>query len=588
VGPGALLAFTALQLAACCALLVSATTIFVRDPTDRGNRAAALLIYSGAAWGVCQLLWNTTDDPELALLLVRLSALGWVFLGPLSARFILSVTQARAPHLRKTMLPHFGLGVAFLAIEWTTPLVHVAVFPTWWGFGYVFGPLYPLFFVLMSAALVSATSVAVQAYRHSTLESDRAQARWIAFALGQMFLIASVADGVLPWIGRPIPQLGPIAFAVMGLVLATSMNRFGYSILSPGTFSREISEAMGEGLMLARMDGRIRATNGGLARIVGRPRESIEGQRITDLLALPRLDPLRELRDARGELIGSVGQRIPVSVTAWLLRDGRGAESGLAVIVRDLREIEALQRRLVLSGRMAAVGQLAAGVAHEVNNPAAFVHANLQQLEDLRKLVLAHLEENGVASALTRNEFEVAGELIGESLEGVARITGIVDQIRRFSHAGTSRREPADLHALLESVVRMARGRLGPSVRVERRFSAVPAIECAPRELEQVFLNLVLNAVDAIGDSGTIRLMTAVSGTRVRVEVEDDGCGIAPDVLERVFDPFFTTKPVGQGTGLGLAISYEIAQRHGGEIAVRSEVGRGTTFTVLLPLAIEG
>jgi len=103
VGPGALLAFTALQLAACCALLVSATTIFVRDPTDRGNRAAALLIYSGAAWGVCQLLWNTTDDPELALLLVRLSALGWVFLGPLSARFILSVTQARAPHLRKTM-----------------------------------------------------------------------------------------------------------------------------------------------------------------------------------------------------------------------------------------------------------------------------------------------------------------------------------------------------------------------------------------------------------------------------------------------------------------------------------------------------
>jgi signal transduction histidine kinase len=573
VDSGLLLAFTALQLAACCTALVSATAILVRDPADRANRSAALLIYSGAVWGVCQLLWNTTDDPELALSLVRASALGWVWLGPLSAQFILSVTNVPAPHLRKTMLPHVGCGAAFLALEWTTPWVHVAVVPTWWGFGYVFGPLYPLFFVMMSAALISAVTVAVQAYRQSTLESERTQARWIAFALGQLFVIASVADGVLPWFGRPVPQLGPIAFAVLGLLLAMSMNRFGYSILSPGTFSREISEAMSEGLLLARMDGRIRATNGGLARIVGRPREAIEQQRITDLLALPRLEPVRELRDARGELIGSVGQRIPVSLTAWLLRDGRGAESGLAVIVRDLREIEALQRRLVLSGRMAAVGQLAAGVAHEVNNPAAFVRANLHELADLCK---------------SPADLGDAAELIEESLEGIARITGIVDQIRRFSHAGSGDREPADLHALLENVVRMARGRLGAGVSVERRFSAVPVIECAPRELEQVFLNLVLNAVDAIGDAGVIRLTTAVSGTRLRVEVEDDGCGIAPDVLERVFDPFFTTKPVGQGTGLGLAISYEIVQRHGGEIAVRSEIGRGTAFTVLLPLATEG
>jgi PAS domain S-box-containing protein len=580
-------AFSVLELASCCALLVTATTILVRDPTDRGNRSAALLLYAGAFWAICQVLWNNVDDPELALWLVRLSAAGWVWLGPLSAGFILAVTRKHAPHLTKTMRPHFALAAAFLAVEWFTPLVHTRIEPAWWGWSYAFGPAYPLFYVLMSSALLSALSLAVRAYRESSLEAERTQARWIAFAIAQFLLIGSTTDGILPYFGVAVPQLATTTYALMGIVFATSMNRFGYSILSPGTFSREIAEAMSEGLVLVRMDGRIHAANGGLARIVGRPRQEIEGQRITDVLALPRLEPLRELHEVRGELAGASGERIPVSVTTWILRDGRGAESGLAVILRDLREIEALQRRLVLSGRMAAVGQLAAGVAHEVNNPAAFVHANLSQLEELRKRALVRLERER-AGPDTVAEFSDAGELIQESLEGIARITGIVTQIRRFSHAGTGQRERADLHALLENVVRMARGRLGPNVRVERRFSAVPPIECAPRELEQVFLNLVLNAIDAIGESGTIRLSTAVSGTRARVEVEDDGCGITPDALERVFDPFFTTKPVGQGTGLGLAISYEIAQRHGGEIAVRSEPGRGSAFTVLLPLAAGG
>jgi signal transduction histidine kinase len=130
----------------------------------------------------------------------------------------------------------------------------------------------------------------------------------------------------------------------------------------------------------------------------------------------------------------------------------------------------------------------------------------------------------------------------------------------------------------------MVRPRLRPGVEIERRFGSVPAVECAPRELEQVLLNLLLNAADAVGESGTIRLSTTAAGGRARIDVEDDGCGIAPEALERVFDPFFTTKPVGQGTGLGLSISYEIVQRHGGEITVRSEVGRGTVFSVFLPL----
>jgi two-component system, NtrC family, sensor kinase len=242
--------------------------------------------------------------------------------------------------------------------------------------------------------------------------------------------------------------------------------------------------------------------------------------------------------------------------------------------VRDLREIDALQQRLVLSGRMVAVGQLAAGVAHEVNNPTSYVRSNLLLLREYWQKP----EEERTSL------FADGAELIDESLEGVERIASIVQQIGRFSRGGSDERERADLNLILDAALRMARPRLG-EVRIEWLPGELPEIDCAPRELEQVFLNLLLNAADAVGPAGTIRIAGAVAGARVRIDVADDGSGIAPEQLARIFYPFFTTKPVGQGTGLGLAISYEIVQRHGGEIEVRSELGRGSVFSVWLPLA---
>ena len=580
-----MLAFTALQLLACAALLVSATTIVVRDPHDAGNRQAALLIYCGAFWAVCQLLWNTSQDPAAALALVKLSALGWVALGPLTARFIVSLTHVDAPRMQRALRVYFVFAGVFLVVAWFTPWVHTGVVRRSWGWGYTFGPLYPLFFLVTVGSLLSGVSVAARAYRETTLESVRSQANWIALGILQLLLVGSITDGILPFFGVVVPQLAVVSFALTGVLLALSLHRFGYSILSPGTFSREISEAMSEGLLLLRMDGRVRSANTGLSRIVGRTREQLEGRHVSEILRLPRLDPPREIREQRGQVIGADEQRIPVSVTASLLRDGRGAEGGFAVIVRDLREIEALQSRLVLSGRMAAVGQLAAGVAHEVNNPASYVRTNMLLLREYWQNVSGLLEKHGLErSDESHVIFSDGRELIDESLEGIERITAIVDQIRRFSHAKSGERERAELHLLLEGVARMARPRLSAGVRIERRFGSVPAVECSPRELEQVLLNLLLNAADAVGESGTIRLTTSASGGRARIDVEDDGCGIAPEALERVFDPFFTTKPVGQGTGLGLSISYEIVQRHGGEITVRSEVSRGTVFSVFLPL----
>jgi PAS domain S-box-containing protein len=576
-------AFTALQLLDLCALLVCATTILARDPADRGNRAAGILLYSGAVWAGCQLLWNATDDPTSALRLVRASAAGWAALGPLTARFVLDVTGAPAPRLRRALPLLFGLELLFVALDWLTPWVHAGVVRTSWGWAYRFGPAYPASFAVTVTSFVWGLGVATVAYRRSTLESERSQGLWIAAGISQLLAIGGLTDGVLPWLGFRPPQLATTAYAVMGIMCAWSLSRFGYSILSPGTFAAQITETMSEGLVLLRLDGRIRSVNAGLARMLGQAREAVESLRIDEILSLRLVTPVTEVREARAWLFGPAQKRIPVSVTATLLRDGRGAEMGLAVVVRDLRELEVLQQRLVLSGRMVAVGQLAAGVAHEVNNPTAYVRSNMLLLREYWANA-AELLSGGDADDEKGRLFADGAELIDESLEGVERIASIVQQIGRFTHADGGARELAELDLVLDSAQRMARPRLRAGIRLERVSAEIPPFECAPRELEQVFLNLLLNAADAVGETGTIRIATSLENGRARIEVADDGGGIAPADLARVFDPFFTTKSVGKGTGLGLAICYEIVQRHGGEIEVRSELGRGTVFSVSLPL----
>ncbi|MDH4017196.1 MAG: HAMP domain-containing histidine kinase, partial [Actinomycetota bacterium] len=183
-------------------------------------------------------------------------------------------------------------------------------------------------------------------------------------------------------------------------------------------------------------------------------------------------------------------------------------------------------------------------------------------------------------------------ELIGESLEGIDRAVSIVRDIKTFSHGGSHERELTDLTRLLDATLRIASPQLRHRVRVERDDGELPVIECAPREIQQVFLNLLLNAIDATpeGESGElpcITIETRADGRNVRVRFTDEGDGIADDCIDCIFDPFFTTKPAGKGTGLGLALSYEIVRRHDGDISVQSEVGAGTCFTVVLPRPAE-
>jgi two-component system NtrC family sensor kinase len=269
-------------------------------------------------------------------------------------------------------------------------------------------------------------------------------------------------------------------------------------------------------------------------------------------------------------------------------------------------ELKATQSRILQQEKMASIGQLAAGVAHEINNPIGFVTSNLVTLEkyrqklDLFMTAQAELLARGAVSpddasllGNRRRELKIdhiRGDiacLIAESLDGTERVRKIVADLKRFSRVDQAELTHADLNECLESTLNIVWNELKYKATVNRDLGDLPLTKCYPQQLNQVFMNLLVNAGHAIERQGTIDVRSWCAGDLIHVSVTDTGYGIPPEVQQRIFEPFFTTKPVGKGTGLGLSISYDIVKKHGGEIQVMSEVGKGSTFEVQIPI-VEG
>lgn len=263
------------------------------------------------------------------------------------------------------------------------------------------------------------------------------------------------------------------------------------------------------------------------------------------------------------------------------------------------------QQQLVQSEKMASIGQLAAGVAHEINNPIGYVNSNIRSLKtyvgqllsvmdsyEAREASLPPEDRAAIASAKEAADFQFLREdihqLISESEEGTERVRKIVQDLRDFSRSeSTQDWQAADLHQGLDSTLNVASNEIKYRADVVREYGPLPRVDCLPSQLNQVFMNLFVNAAQAMpeGQRGTITVRTGMEGgDRVWIEVADNGRGIPQAVIDRIFDPFFTTKPVGKGTGLGLSLSYGIVQKHNGKISVSSTPGAGTTFRITLPV----
>ena len=287
-----------------------------------------------------------------------------------------------------------------------------------------------------------------------------------------------------------------------------------------------------------------------------------------------------------------------------LYRSTQLTQQKLDELVRLNSRLDETNNKLLHSEKLASIGQLAAGMAHEINNPIGYVSSNLNSLADYIRTLLDINEayaavESRVAlswpdvfESVRRikeqrdHEFIVADiqNLLEESREGLEHVRKIVQDLKDFSRAGDTGWQRVDIHHGLESTLNIVWNEIKYKADIEKHYGDLPEILCIPSQLNQVFLNLLTNAAQAIEERGHIVLRSGRSESDVWIEVEDNGCGIPPEDLERVFEPFYTTKAVGKGTGLGLSLSWGIVQRHRGKIDVSSELGRGTIFRVTLPI----
>ncbi|HZV55128.1 MAG TPA: hemerythrin domain-containing protein [Rhodocyclaceae bacterium] len=268
-----------------------------------------------------------------------------------------------------------------------------------------------------------------------------------------------------------------------------------------------------------------------------------------------------------------------------------------------LKKVEEAQHQLLQSEKMAAIGQLAAGVAHEINNPIGFVNSNLGTLQSYTERLLrvisvyeqceakaSDVPKEELAAAKAEADLEFLREdivaLLQESQDGLARVKKIVQDLKEFSHVDEAEWQQADLNMGMESTLNVVWNELKYKAEVVREYEQLPAVRCIPAQINQVFMNLLVNAAQAIDGQGTITVRSGTEGRQAWIEVQDTGKGMTPEAQKRIFEPFYTTKPVGKGTGLGLSLSYDIVvKRHAGYFDVTSAPGQGSTFRVWLPIA---
>jgi PAS domain S-box-containing protein len=538
-----------------------------------------------------------TRDPLVAVLAARCyAAMAPLLIASLCA-FVQSLSgrPTRRPRACAFLAVNVVLSLAMMGTDW---FVSTRTYPEqdWFGAGFFAVQVEPTMLVL-PVYVFGALTWMVRPIRHSA-ELSPAERIALCSSLGLYAAmgVASVASS-LDWITAPgVAEYGPVVLGIcLSFLLVHRQRRLEdslQSLVDARTAALAASESRSRGLIenapigIFACDrlGSVTMRNPRLHEIMGKPpgEDAQLGGRV--LTAMRQCLTRGEVLTGEVRYTSTSGRTADIRVVLAPLRGANGDVTGALGLVEDITERRTLEEGLRRSQKLESIGQLAAGIAHEINNPMAFVRTNLAVLREEWQALKKEIEDESHAPA-HQGRFAECESLIDESLEGIERTIAIARDMREFAHSGNDPRASVDVNGVVEGCVRVAGAHRKRPTRIEEHYGTLPPVWGSAGQLRQVFLNLIVNALDVVGAAGCIRIETALEGEQAVVRVRDDGPGILPEHRERLFDPFFTTKPAGEGTGLGLYISHQIVRGHGGEIAVASAPGQGATFEVRLPLA---
>ena len=561
--------------------------ILARDHGLRANRLIAAFLFCNAWWASAEFFLYQETDPEIAASILRWMTIGWLPLGVLCMHATLTLSSMEEHPIARLIRPLYVSIGLILPIAIATEFVIRGAEAGVIGWRPIFNPGMAVAYCLLATPVI-VTLACWRGVMASSGKGGQLQlARIVFFGLSGALVAGTITAIVLPLLGIVATGITTTLVALVGLAAARTLRRFGHSLISRQALGREILDTLDDGIVLVGTGGVLRDANRAFLRMLDVHEQVAMGRPITNWI--PEFEDRRESGEASMfmEIRRGDGETIPVVVSAPVRFRGSSRFVGEAFLLRDRREIVSLQRKLVDSARLAAVGDLSKSISRSIDQPVARTRDELEGLSvDWKKL--EQMIDLAKLGDMCREAIEEGQELIDECVEGADRIVSIVHEISGVSSEGSRERfvrQP--LEPIVTRALRIARVHAPPGLEIEVRLDPDVQIDCHSAEIERVVTNLLVNAIQAILENSRtdahLVVATGAQDGRALIHVEDDGCGIELEILDRIFDPFFTTKPVGKGNGLGLAISYQIVKDHGGEIRVSSIPGRGTSVTVELP-----
>jgi signal transduction histidine kinase len=445
------------------------------------------------------------------------------------------------------------------------------------------GPLFWVHAFWGYACAVGGVALCLRALRRAPGPVERTRLRLVALAASVPMLSTAITlSGALP---RRVP-ITPADLGVSAVLLVAAILRYRFLEASPLPASQVISH-LTDGLVLADAAGEVVEASPAALSLLGRSLDELRGRPLDAVLdALGPLEggPAREAHSPAVRTLVTADERV-VDVSRGQVLDEAGRHAGSFLVLRDRTEQHRHERRRYQSQRLESIGALAAGIAHEINNPLAFVRTNLAQLERACESLQKHAHD---LPQDARDELHESQQVLRETHEGVDRIARIVEATRRLSRPASPTLDLVDVNRVALLALDLAQVHARREVTLETDLaSGLPAVRGSAEELAQLVLGLLINAVQALRGrrGGRIRLQSRADSAWVELRVHDDGPGVAAERRDQIFDPFYTTRSPEQGTGLGLALAFEIARQHGGTLEVtRSNLG-GACFTLKLPVA---